>query len=384
MADNTLSGLVVTIYDALDTVAREQIGFIPAVRKWNFPGRKVAQNEPITFPKVPAFSAPTAISASNIVSDPAGMVVGNDTMYMDQVNQISWGWNGEEAVGLGNSGIFATTQADAFKQAFRAHANQIEANLAGQYLHASRAVGTAGTTPFGTTDDLTDLSTLRQVLEDNGLWFDGKMHFIGNSSALSNLRGKQPFVWRANEFGSKDAQLTGTITKLEGFNLHQSGFVQTHTTGGRVGASSTGSYVAGATAITINSSGSGTSLPGDVISFAGLSDKYVIDSTTSATILNLSAPGLVTSLGAVGMTDSSSYVGNMGIYEDALVLISALPNLPEGGDQAVARMTVQDPISGLLFEVSEYKGFRKVIYVVASAWGVKAVKQEGIALILQP
>ena len=382
MADNTLSGLVVTVYDALDTVAREQIGFIPAVRKWNFPGRKVAQNEPITFPKVPAFSAPTAISASNIIADPAGIVIGNDTMYMSNVNGISWGWNGEEAVGLGNSGIFATTQADAFKQAFRAHANQIEASIAGQYLHASRAVGTSGTTPFGTVDDLTDLSTLRQVLEDNGMWFDGKMHLIANSSALSNLRGKQTVVFKANEAGTREGQLTGAVTKLEGFTIHQSGFIQTHTSGYRLGASSTGSYVAGATAITIDSAGSGSTYPGDVVSFSGLSGKYVVDSTTSATILNLSQPGIVASLGAVGMTDASTYKANMGIYEDSLVLISALPNLPEGGDQAVARMTVQDPISGLLFEVSEYKGFRKTIYMVAAAWGNKTVKAEGMALLL--
>jgi hypothetical protein len=174
----------------------------------------------------------------------------------------------------------------------------------------------------------------------------------------------------------------GVVTELEGFRIHQSGQVQTHTSGYRLGASSTGSYVAGATAITIDTAGSGTSYPADVVSFAGQADKYVIDTTTSATILNMAAPGLVTSLGAVVMTDHSSYVANMAFNEDAIVLISALPNLPEGGDQAVSRMTVQDPVSGLLFEVSEYKGYRKVIYVVAAAWGTKAVKTEGIALLL--
>jgi hypothetical protein len=383
MADNTLSGLVVTIYDALNTVAREQIGFIPATRKWNFPGRKVAKNEPITFPIVPAFAAPTDISASNVISDPSGIVVGSDTMYMDSVKSISWGWNGEEAVGLGNSQIFATTQADAFKQAFRSFANKIESDLAANYLYASRAYGTSGTTPFGTVDNLTDLSETRRILEDNGMWMTGKMKLVCNNAALSNLRGKQTVVFKANEAGRLDGQTMGTVTQLEGFNIHQSGQIATHVSGYRLGASSTGSSVVGTTAITIDSAGSGTIYNGDVLSFAGNNNKYVMDSSTSATAIVLAAPGIVeATVGAVAITDSSTYKANMAFNEDAMVLISALPNLPEGGDQAVSRMTVQDPISGLLFEVSEYKGYRKVIYVVASAWGTKVVKTEGLALLL--
>jgi hypothetical protein len=73
----------------------------------------------------------------------------------------------------------------------------------------------------------------------------------------------------------------------------------------------------------------------------------------------------------------------MAFNEDAIVLVSALPNLPEGGDQAVNRITVQDPISKLLFEVSEYKGYRKVIYVVAAAWGCAVPKPEGLVTLLQ-
>lgn len=384
MADNTLTGLITTIYSALNTVAREQIGFIPAVRKFAFPGKKVAQNEPVTFPIVPAFAAPTPISASNIIGDPAGIVVGNDTMYMDQVNAISWGWNGEEAVGLGNSGIFATTQEDAFKQAFRSHANQIEAALAGSFTKASRAVGAAGTTPFNTVDVLTDLSESRRVLEDNGLWFDGKMRMVLSNKAMSNLRGKQTVVFKANEAGSRDSQLTGVVTQLEGWDIHQSGQIQSHTKGTGTGYLSSGGSAVGDTAIGAKS-GANTLLAGDVIAFEYDADnKYVVNAALNAGVFSIGKPGarLAVTDGDT-ITIGDSYGANLAFNEDAIVLISALPNLPEGGDQAVSRMTVQDPISGLLFEVSEYKGFRKVIYVVAAAWGYKVVKSEGLVLLMQ-
>lgn len=384
MADNTLSGLIVTIYSALNTIAREQIGFIPAVRKFAFPGRKVAQNEPITFPIVPAFAEPTDVSASNVIADPAGIVVANDTMTMANVKQISWGWNGEEATGLGNSGIFATTQEDAFKQAFRAHTNQIEAGLAGLYKYASRAQGAVGTIPFNTVDNLTDLSETRRILEDNGMWFDGKMKMVLSNRAMSNLRGKQTVVFKANEAGTREMQLTGVVTQLEGWNLHQSGQIASHTKGAGTGYVSDGGEPLGETTVKVKT-GSGTIVAGDVILNEHDTDNlYVVNSNLSGANFSIGKPGLLVALpDGDDITLKNSYIANMAFNEDALVLISALPNLPEGGDQAVARTTVQDPISGLLFEVSEYKGYRKVIYVVAAAWGVKCIKTEGVALLLQ-
>ena len=67
---------------------------------------------------------------------------------------------------------------------------------------------------------------------------------------------------------------------------------------------------------------------------------------------------------------------------DAIVLAQRLPALPEEGDMAVDRMSVQDPFSGLVFEIAKYAQYRQMQYEISCAWGVKMAKAENAALLL--
>lgn len=134
-------------------------------------------------------------------------------------------WNGEEQLALGPSGTYNTILADQFKQAFRALANEVEADLGALYFGASRAVGTAGTTPFGVKDDLSDAALARQVLEDNGAPTTDLQMVLG-STAIVNLRGKQSVLFKVNESGTEQLLREGVLGRLEGFNIHSSAGVK--------------------------------------------------------------------------------------------------------------------------------------------------------------
>ena len=46
------------------------------------------------------------------------------------------------------------------------------------------------------------------------------------------------------------------------------------------------------------------------------------------------------------------------------------------------RMMIQDPRTGMAFEVSMYKQYRRVRYEIAAAWGVQNIKPAHTALLL--
>ena len=73
---------------------------------------------------------------------------------------------------------------------------------------------------------------------------------------------------------------------------------------------------------------------------------------------------------------------NIAMHRNALELAVRAPSVPAAGDSADDALTVQDPVSGIVYEVRVYKGYRKTMIEVAAAWGVKAWKGDFIAQLL--
>lgn len=383
---NTITNLIPILYEALDVVSREQIGFIPAVTR-DSNAERAALNQTINIFTVPAITGQDITPGQNPPDD-GDQTMGNTTMTISKSRYWPVRWSGEEQRAVEQTGLQRNVVRDQFAQAIRAACNEIESDLAALHLTASRAYGTSGTTPFGTAGDLTDLSFTKQILEDNGAP-QGDLQFVINTGAKANLGGKQSALFKVNEAGTADLLRRGVIGQLEGFDMHTSAQVKSFTKG--TGASATTNatgYAIGSTTITLASAGTGTILAGDVITFAGDTNKYVVltgdaDVSNGGTVV-LQEPGLRVALpaSATAITVQGNSARNMAFSRSAIALATRMPALPDGGDSADDRETITDPVTGLSFEVSLYRLYRRVKYEVAIAWGVKMVAPRHTAILL--
>lgn len=377
---NTLTSLIPDITEALDIVSREKVGMLPAVRT-DTAADRVAIGQNLIIP-----ITPDASSANNTpgvtAPDTGDQTIGNVSVSITKSKHVPVRWNGEETRGLQNAGTYSSIQAQRFAQAFRTLTNEMEADLWTEaYQSASRAFGTAGTAPFGTAADLSDFAGAARILDENGCPTNDRQLVLGHA-AIANLRGKQSVLFKVNEAGSSDMLRNGMTDRIQGFALRHSDAVGVHTKGTGTSYQLSAAGAVGATTISVDT-GSGTLLAGDVVTFAGTSDKYVANTTLAGGSFTIGAPGLLAiEADNDAITIGNNYTANLAFDRNAIILAARMPAMPEGGDAAVDVVTVVDPISGLPFEIALYKQFLQNVYHVRAAWGVSAVKSAHIATLL--
>lgn len=379
---NTITSLIPDAYAALDVVSRELVGFIPSVNR-DPSADRVALNQTLRSPRTQANSAGRNVSPAMALPAEASQTIDNVGVTITKVRAFPFSWNGEEKYSVDQGPGSLTIQQDQIAQALRAVVNEIEVDLGlAAYLGASRAFGTAGTTAFAT--NLGESSQLKKILDDNGAPASDRSLVI-NTTAGANLRTLLNNPLNANTSLNGDMTRQGMILDVNGFKFRESAQVPTVTKGtGTSYTSSAAGFAIGTTSIPIIT-GSGTVLAGDVVTFAGDTNKYVVATGVAApgTIV-LAAPGLRQAIpaSATAMTIGNAFAANVGFSRNALLLATRLPILDGIEDMATSRETISDPVSGLSFEIAAYPGYRMTTYEIAIAWGVRAMKPEHCAILL--
>lgn len=387
---NSLTSLIPTLYEALDVVSREMVGFIPAVTR-NSTADRAALNEtilvPLTTPQSAADNTP-GVTAPNT----GDQTINNIAMTIAKSKHVPIRWNGEEQRGMNNAGTYGAVLLNQFSQGFRTLTNLVEADLYATTLaNASRAYGTAGTTPFGTPGDLSDIAQTRKILSDNGAPLSD-LQFVGGTSTFANLRGKQSVLFKVNESGTSELLRNGIIGRLDGFDLHESVGITAVTKGsGASYTSTTAGFAVGATSIPLIT-GAGTINPGDYVSFAGDTNKYMVTGGIAAPgSVIIGAPGLLQAIPAsavaVTVSGGANFTPNLAFSRSAVQLITRSPQMPMGPDGVAMDMAddviqVTDPVSNITFDIAVYRQFMQMTYHVRLAWGTQGIKPNHTVVLL--
>lgn len=382
----TLTNLAPEIYKAADIVSREVVGAIPGtmlnvadvngVNAASFGDKIKSLRVPATTPGS-SFTPAMTISAA---TDKSGVF---DEFALSQTAKDDLPLIGETVRRLNQAGRQAETyRVNTIAQIMRSIVNQMESYLLGViYKAASRATGTAGSAPFASNLDL--LADVRKILADNGTpMTDGQLSFVMDTLAGANFR-KLTQLQKVNEAGTTDLLRNGYLMSILGFALRESAGVNSHAKGTATGFDADGGEPAGETAIAVDGSDSGTILPGDVVTFVGDSNKYVVESATASGaasgLITLNRPGLQAALAdTVEGTIGNSFTANVAFHRQAVEFAARSADM--GQDAAVETLMVTDPVSGIPFEFRRYAGEGMSKIMVVTHYGAKVWKPEFVAI----
>lgn len=377
---NVLTPFIPDLYQALDEVSRELVGFVPSVAR-NSSAARAAVGENVIVPVSTALQSKDCSPAMQ-VPEPDEFALDNVPIVINKSKNVSFGLNGEEYQGL-NNGIGANqVLAENFKQAIRTLVNEMEIDVAKEAaINASRAFGTAGSTPF--ESDLKAAAQIKKILDDNGAPSVGRSLIIDTNAGV-NLRGLTQLT-NAGNAGTTMTLRQGELLPLFGLSIKESAGVYNGVAGTANGATVNAAKI-GTTELTLKAGTSGTIKAGDYITLAGDSNKYVVMeevAVSSGNKIKIAKPGLrVAASDGASVSVVASSARNVAFTQNAIQLVTRAPALPGGRDSAVDSYMLTDARSGMSFEVRVYNGYRKMRAEVACAWGVKAVKPEHIAALL--
>ena len=384
----TLTNLAPEIYKAADIVAREVVGAIPGamLNTADADGvNRASKGDKIKSLRVAQTTPSSSFTPSMQISDATDKSGVFDEFALTETAKDDLPLIGETTRRLNQAGRNAETyRVNTIAQIMRSIINQMEAYLCGLiYKGGSRATGTAGTAPFASNLDI--LADVRQILVDNGTpMSDGQLSFVMNTLAGANFR-KLTQLQKVNEAGTADLLRNGSLMNIMGMFLRESAGITLHAKGAGAGydVDLTAGYDIGGTTIhldggTVNTTGIKA---GDVITFAGDTNKYIVNTGTTAIEADiiLNRPGLRLALAdTVEATIGNSYTPNIAFHRQAVEFAARAADM--GDDAAVETLLVQDPVTNIPFEFRRYagEGMSKIMCVVY--YGGKVWKPEFTAI----
>ena len=372
---NILTALAPTLFSAAQQVSAEPFGVIKAINA-SFDDKRVAKGDKVSVPIAPT-SVPSDFVPGATASTGADATADAVAVQITASKKTTWNLTGEQIRSLENGGNDQEWVRQMIAQGMRGLRNLAEADCAAAIkAGASRAFGTAGTTPFAS--DLSALTNARKILQDNGAPL-ADLQFVGDTSCGLNLRNLG-IIQQAYQAGSDVERRTGEFLRQFGFQINESAGIMAHTIGTGTSYVTSGADAVGDRTITL-ATGTGTVLGGDVVTFAGDTNKYVVNSGVAAPgDIKIGRPGVRKAVSTgTAMTIGGAYVPNLAFERSAVVGVMRPPVMPE--NPTINQMLISDQF-GMTYLMLDIAQYGQRTWELHLAWGFSVVQSEHVALIL--
>jgi hypothetical protein len=376
----TLTGLIPDLYQAMDTVARELTGMIPSITL-NATAERAALNQPIDSFVTPVGTSETA-NPDRLPPDTGAQTIGKNALTITKSKVVPFQWTGDEQMSVGQGHTHRSIQRDQVAQAIRVLVNEIETDCwTAAVQGASRAAGAAGTKAFNS--GLGDAALVRRILVDNGCPMTDCSLVIGSFEGVS-IRS-QATIPNTADASAVELRNQGILLPLAGMSTRESAAVTNPAVGTITATVDATGYAKGSTTFTLSAAAVGL-VKGDVITFAGDTNQYTVVGGTlaNAGTLIIASPGIRVAMSAAtkAITVVATANRNIALHRSAMQLALRAPASPIEGDSADDRVVLTDPRTGLSFEFSMYKQYRRVRYEVGAAWGAAVMKGDFVAQLI--
>lgn len=378
---NVFTALAPTLFSVAQEVAAEPFGAVDSINA-QFSDKGVAIGDSVVVPVAPVRATSTYTPAMTTTAG-TDATAASVSVTIDYNKMVDWNLTGEQVRSLQNGGNYEEWVRQLIGQGMRALRNEAETLLCTKiYQNASRAVGTAGTTPFATTLDA--LVDARKVLRDNGAPM-ADLQFIMDTAAGAKAL-KLGVLQNAYQAGSEQERRQGVFLRQFGFMIKESAGIITHTKGtGTLYDFAVAGEAIGQTTLSVEGGTVGATgiKAGDVITHAGDAvNKYVVRTGLTATSgdIVIGNPGLrIAGVDANEITIGDSYTANLAFERNAIVAVMRPPLIPPNAN--IQQRTISDS-KGMTYLLVQVAGDGMVTWRLHLAYGFQVVQSEFIATVM--
>jgi hypothetical protein len=385
MAANSLEAIIPQLLTEGIRILRQKTTALQIVNR-GYESLAGRQGDTIQIP-VPSAIAAANVTPSNTPPQADGFTPTTVDIKLDQWKKAEFYLTDKEELEIQNG--FLPKQAEA---AVVALADTINTYIYGFYKKFYGNVGTAGTTPFGATPNITDLVHVRRLMNTQLAPMDRRALVLdpdaeANALALAQFHNAQ----FAND---ATPMIEGTIDRRMGFNLFMQQNMPTHTAGTAAAATVTeiSNSAAGVKTVTLKvAAGTATLVEGDLITFAGHTQQYVVTTGVTLDTTGVSVaiePGLKVAVNGSGtpvaVTVKASHAVNLGLHADAIGFATRplVTNSAQARSLGSIIVPTVDPQSGLTLRLEVTRQYKQTMYSYDVLYGANVIRREfGVRLL---